>query len=91
MASVASLISPQDPSKYFTFIVHTIMKPSIESKVEEVLSTTMECSSECYALIFNYLKDGTFPEPIVKNIRAHLQKFTSRYIILADVLQWSFI
>lgn len=55
MASAASLISPQDPSKDFKFIVHTIMKPSIESKVEEVLSTTMESSSEWYTSIFNYL------------------------------------
>lgn len=48
------------------------MKPSIEDKMEEVLSTTIKISSEWYTTIFNYLKYGTFPGPTTKNTQTRL-------------------
>lgn len=72
MASAAYLISPQDPSKKFTFTIHPIMIPSINEKIEDALITNEENSSEWYDTIFNYLKSGTFPEPTTKKLCACL-------------------
>lgn len=51
-----------------------------------MLLTIEENSSEWYLMIFNYLKDGTFPEPTIKNTHNRLQKLASWYIMLVYVL-----
>lgn len=72
MASVTSLVSLKDSSTYFTFTVHTLTKPSIDETMKEVLVTNIEVSSEWYSLIFNYLKEGTFPKSTTKNTRTRI-------------------
>jgi hypothetical protein len=62
MASAASLISPQDHSKDYTFFVYMVMKILIEDEMREVLSMKTNESSEWYTLILNYVKYDTFPK-----------------------------
>lgn len=85
MASTISLILPLDSSKDYTFVVHMVMKPSIDDKAREVLMT-IDDSSEWYMSIFDYLKYGTFLESSTKGTRDHLQKLAAKYTILIDVL-----
>lgn len=86
IASATSLISPHDPSTYFTFVIHPIMKPSIDTCLEDILTTTQEASREWYDTIYNYLKDGTIPEPTTTNTQNNLLKLVAKYMIFADVL-----
>jgi hypothetical protein len=84
MVSATSLISPLDPLKYYTFIVHMVMKHSIDDKLEEVLM--IDNSSEWYKSICYYPKYGTFPKSYTKGNHDRLWKLDTRHTILVDVL-----
>lgn len=86
MASVASLISLEDPTIDLKLVIHNLSSSDITNNPSDVAYYYTIDFDEWYTHILIYLTDDTFLYSASKNAIARIRKLSTRYIILSNIL-----